>query len=431
MIKNIKKTLLILGGIFLAFSSNAQTTTNSPYSQFGLGNLVGPILPQNRGLGGIATGVRQIGLYSNVNPENPASYSAIRLTTFEIGMTNSISELSKSNQTESSYTASLGHIAFGIPVTKKSALSFGLLPYSNVGYNYRQKATIDTNNVDYVYSGDGGLSKAYVGYGFGLGKHISFGFNASYLFGKLSSKRSTEFPDDIVTFTNSRIDRSASISGFSFDYGAQFYTKLSKKINLTIGYSGSANSSIDGKYTTLATRYTINNSGDESTAIDTSYNQEGNKQKIKLPLNNAVGFSISNTNRWLFGADFKMGKWSDFSVGNVNQGLNDSYTVNVGGQITPDPTAVSNYFNLIDYRLGFRYDKSYININNTDITSKAITLGLGLPLPSNRSTFYKINIGAELGQRGTLDNGLVRERYANIYIGFTLNDQWFIKYKFD
>jgi hypothetical protein len=32
----------------------------------------------------------------------------------------------------------LSHIAFGIPVSKRSAISFGLMPYSELGYNYKQ-----------------------------------------------------------------------------------------------------------------------------------------------------------------------------------------------------------------------------------------------------------------------------------------------------
>jgi hypothetical protein len=36
-------------------------------------------------------------------------------------------------------------------------------------------------------------------------------------------------------------------------------------------------------------------------------------------------------------------------------------------------------------------------------------------------------LSAELGQRGTEKNNLVRDRYLNLHLGFTLNDKWFQK----
>lgn len=50
-------------------------------------------------------------------------------------------------------------------------------------------------------------------------------------------------------------------------------------------------------------------------------------------------------------------RWSDYREGSSNPGLNDSYGVAVGGQVTPDVNAISSYFKLMDYRLGFKYDR--------------------------------------------------------------------------
>ena len=140
----------------------------------------------------------------------------------------------------------------------------------------------------------------------------------------------------------------------------------------------------------------------------------------------------------MVGAEYTMSNWSTFSIGGVNQGLQDSKTYNIGAQITPNINALNNYWATIDYRIGFIYDQSYIIVNdpatntNTNIKSYAVTFGLGLPLrPSNdHNGFYKINFAAEVGRRGTLDNGLVKENYVNLHLGFTLNDAgWFRKYK--
>ena len=55
-------------------SAFAQSSTNSPYSQFGLGDLADEGVGFNKGMGGVGYGFRK---GNEVNPLNPASYSAI------------------------------------------------------------------------------------------------------------------------------------------------------------------------------------------------------------------------------------------------------------------------------------------------------------------------------------------------------------------
>ncbi|MGV3547112.1 MAG: hypothetical protein ACO1N4_08625, partial [Pedobacter sp.] len=87
----------------------------------------------------------------------------------------------------------------------------------------------------------------------------------------------------------------------------------------------------------------------------------------------------------------------------------------------------------VDYRLGFTYDKTYVRMNNEDVKQTAVTLGLGLPLQSGygRSTFYKMNVSAEIGSRGKITNSLIQERYVNFHLSFLLNDRWFQRFRFD
>ena len=207
---------------------------------------------------------------------------------------------------------------------------------------------------------------------------------------------------------------------------------MGNKLNLTVGYSGSLNNTIKDKSTVLITRTQPSLSDVENIATDTSYINEKGSRNINLPLKHNVGFTLAKSNKWLVGADFKYADWSDFQVRQGEQQLGKSYGVAIGGQFTPDPSSI-RYLNLVDYRIGFRYDKTQMNINGTDIKDMAITLGMGLPLPSTpySRAFSKINVSAELGQMGTLSNNLVRERYINFNIGFTLNDKWFSRRNYD
>jgi hypothetical protein len=150
-----------------------------------------------------------------------------------------------------------------------------------------------------------------------------------------------------------------------------------------------------------------------------------------LPLINRFGFAYQYDRHFLVGADYSIGNWSKLSIAGVNQGLQNTQSINIGGQITPNANSLHSYWAVMDYRLGVHLDKTYVAINNQDIKQEGLTFGLGLPLKASGGSFYKINIAGEFGQRGTLSNSLIKEKYFNVHLSFTLNDKWFQKYKFD
>jgi hypothetical protein len=439
MIKYTRFFITLLFAV-IAFAAHSQSTatSSSPYSRYGIGDIDPQLMPQNVGMGGIGVATNKISLFNNINVINPASYGAINYTTIDIGLYSNFLTLGQTgaaSQKNSNFR--LSHVAFAIPVSPRSALSFGLLPYSERGYNYKKSvkgmgttSPADTNVTDYTYSGDGGLSKAYIGYGFGIGKHLLLGGNVSYIFGTLKDITTTEIPNLAGTI-DSRSEESNAIGGINYDYGLQYSIDFSERRHLILGYSASAGTKINSQSSFIVSQYTKDASGNENVALDSVINRQDPKSKIKLPQINRFGISFQNDGKFLVGADYTMGQWSDLSVGGVSQGLQNSRTINVGGQYTPNSASLRNYLATIDYRLGGIYDETYMVINNTRIKRYAVTAGLGLPLRPNNGSFYKINISAEIGQRGSLVNGLVKENYVNIHLGFTLNDRWFQKYKFD
>ncbi|MBE5317533.1 hypothetical protein IM793_00055 [Pedobacter sp. MR2016-19] len=412
-------------------SAQAQVTTSSPYSRYGLGNIKGSLLPQFRAMGGISTAVSKVTGFNNINMQNPASYAGISLTTIDIGMSASVTSLTRNNLSESSFNSTFSHLAFAAPVTRRSALSFGILPYSDLGYNYRNTVKVDTTTLNQLYEGEGGLSKAYLGYGYRFGDHLRIGGNLEYIFGNLQTSRATEFSS--AGSYNAKLQTKNSVAGLSYSYGIQYDFTLGKKTIVTLGYSGSTSGKINSTLTSYATLYTRDQDGNESTAADTLNTVNNGKSNLTLPLTHNFGIAIQQNDKWLIGADFRMGKWSATSINNVNQGLQDSWGASLGGQWTPDAFSYNSYLKRIDYRIGVNYDKTYIKIGNQDIKQMGASLGFGFPLPTANggTAFYKINFTTELGQRGTLNNNLVKEQYINFHLGFTLNDTWFRKYRVD
>ena len=427
--KMVVRTTIAFLVLALSYNSNAQTTS-SPYSKFGLGELYGDQLPQFRGMG-ISTGVRSFDSYYNINVGNPASYSGIQLTTIDIGLYGNYGKMTRNDVSQTNANFNLSHLNFAIPTSLKSAFSFGLMPYSSVGYRFSSPSTIDTVSINNVYSGDGGISKVYLGYGMQFGKKLSVGFNANYLFGTLKNIQESQFPSSSGAL-NTKVEDNRVINGLNFDLGAQFNTEISDDVYLVIGYSSNLSGKMNVKESQVVYRaFGSSSSESESIPLDSISYKDGLKKDMTMPITHKVGISFSKSNNWLIGADAYTSNWSAYREGSYDAGLQDSYGIALGGQFTPDITS-TKYFNLVDYKLGVKYNKTNIRIDNKDVNEIGVSLGVGLPLPSNRrSSFYKVNFATEFVQRGASDISLVKENFINFRLGFTLNDRWFQRYKYD
>ncbi|MEO8760981.1 MAG: hypothetical protein ABI388_06890 [Bacteroidia bacterium] len=165
---NIKNNFFLVAfiGLFFPFSAQAQTSTSSPYSRYGIGSLEPAGLAASTAMGGCYTAFQNdtlIPLF--INPGNPASYSTNRITTFEIGgrasSTNFISDAGNVKKTNSGFN----YISLAVPIRKNMGLAAGLTPFSNVGYNATTSGNVDSiGQVNYNYQGTGGINKAFLGF---------------------------------------------------------------------------------------------------------------------------------------------------------------------------------------------------------------------------------------------------------------------------
>jgi hypothetical protein len=179
---------------------------------------------------------------------------------------------------------------------------------------------------------------------------------------------------------------------------------------------------------------------DNGAIIDTAFAQLNQSGKITLPLSLGTGFMYNKQNVWKerdilnIGIDYSMQDWSEFEAFEITDSLRSAYRISLGGQYLPDESIQADYFSRTYYRLGLKYHQTYLEINETALKEYGITFGLGLPMKPfglNRAPSY-INLGVELGQRGTAENNLIQEQFARILIGFTLNDNsWFRKRRYD
>ncbi|MCB0756315.1 MAG: hypothetical protein KDB98_12020, partial [Flavobacteriales bacterium] len=128
-------------------------------------------------------------------------------------------------------------------------------------------------------------------------------------------------------------------------------------------------------------------------------------------------------------------------VNGKNDSLTDAWRTAVGIEFRPSVPYTArgfwSYFGKMQYRIGGYYSMTQYQVNGTQLPDYGITLGFGFPLRRNRlpgnNQFIQsmINFAVEWGQRGTTDRSLLLENYWNFKLGFTLNDKWFIKRKYD
>jgi len=423
----IATALLLLPSVLKAQDKNS-ASTSSPYSRFGIGTINGNSLGRSEAMGGIGIGTR----YGfQINTGNPASYTAIDSMTFlmEFGISSKSTKYETADKKNGANDVNFNYLAFSMPIKKWWAASFGLMPLSEKGYNI---VSVDNNTNGYsstTISGTGSLSKAFVGNAFKIGKNLSIGVNAWYLFGTLSDSYYLNFPYDAATY-DYLLEKKMTVHNFGLSTGLQYTWKTKNKNEWTFGAVFEPKQDMSSKYVVHEERVLFRGSTTNTPIVDTLSHSEGNKG-LTLPLSYGAGFSYSYKNRIVVGADVYHQKWNDVSfLGNSAQlqNMTNSTRYSSGIEITPDAFSIRSYWSRIQYRAGCFYENSYITINGQQINGYGVTFGLGLPFSRALSS---LNISAELGRLGTTDNNLIRESYAKFTLHLLLHDRWFIKRKFD
>ena len=159
MSKVYKFSFLIVLLIFVE-SISAQQNTSSPYSRFGLGDLTNQFSPVFNSLGGGGYAIYNENI---INPYSPASYSAFSPNSFifSTGLNHNVLNIQSLSDEQTVNNVSLSHIVFAFPLSKRIGTSFGVIPFSNIGYTLESRD--QQYEADMLYSGDGGLSKVYLG----------------------------------------------------------------------------------------------------------------------------------------------------------------------------------------------------------------------------------------------------------------------------
>ena len=446
-IRHWSLTFLLVASTLLVFGQDP--TDNSPYSRYGVGDLVSTDFGALNALGGISSAYYN---RNSLNISNPASLGFIQSTAFEVGLYSDFSWLEAASGDGFAIDGNLTHIALGFPIKnpinklteiKKSKFNwgtaFGLLPYSRVGYSIETQEVIpNIDTVFYEYNGSGGLYQLFLSNGVSY-KNTAVGFTAGYLFGNIAQERVAVFPDVDNAFSNILTNKT-NHKGFIYNIGVQHEfilgaknekedasSALSRrnKTRLIIGATANNTMEVAGSSRSLNRRYST------FYGFDTIVSDIDNDGSITLPLEYSLGFTLSKDNKWLVGVDYSAARWSEYNSPFQSDTLANTFRIGFGAEYVPDANAYNKYLKRVAYRIGGFYELDPRIIDGEQLATFGLNAGFGFPitLPKKGTVAYS-NISFEYGRLGY--NTAIGETYLKVKAAFTLNDNsWFYKRKFD
>ncbi|MBW8242143.1 hypothetical protein K1F50_04980 [Muricauda oceani] len=414
------KKILIAFLCVVAHGVFAQNGTISPYSYFGIGD--------HRDNGAVDTqmmgGVSMYGDSIHINLSNPAAYSKLRLTAYTAGISHKEYRLKSWDEQQNASVTNLDYLSIGFPLARNVGFGFGLMPFSSVGYSLT--STSANGEITNVFEGEGGLNRVYASIGFEPIKNLSLGVTANFNFGNLEYQRVQSVEGvQFGTLDN----RESSVNGYDFNYALNYTPTIKDKYTLYTSVLINTQGNLVSKNNQTLGSFSLSN-GNNVEVVDVDLDASNLRNtELKIPTRTTMGLGFGENKKWFLGAEYSFQKMSDFEntfLGLDNVDYSDASTYALGGYWIPDYRALTGYLNRITYRAGLRYDVTGMVVNNKEINNFGITFGLGLPLGAD---FSNLNVGFELGRRGTTDANLIEESYFKINLGLSLNARWFVKTK--
>lgn len=422
--------------LVMAQAASAQSGTNSPYSQFGLGEWADQSSGFNRGMNGLGIAFRE---GNQINSLNPASYSALDSITFlfDAGMSAQLTQFKDGSMSKNAKTANFEYVVAGFRLARHLGVSFGLLPMTNVGYNYSATHSVDGSTTHTTsYTGSGGLHQVLLGVGWEPLRGFSIGVNGGYVYGSLTRTVNNIFSNAAANTLT--LNTNAEVRSYRFSGGVQYKAQLSKKDDLTLGVTYGLGHNIGGNPTLSIISY-----NPQTAVSDTASFPRSGSYHLSLPTEWGVGLSYGRGNTIRVGADWQLQQWAKVAHPVYTAGAatpeqtwsmrHDYYTnrqkFTLGGMYSPDRHGQS-MLKRMQYRMGVSYATSYYRVEGQEGPREwSASVGVGIPIVNKYNNRSMLNISGQWVNRSA--TGLVSENIFRINIGLTFNESWFAKIKVD
>jgi len=352
----------------------------------------------------------------------------------------------------------INNLSLSFPIKRGEwSLNIGLVPFTSVGYDVNVFEESEAGLYLANYFGDGGISQGYIGTGINIYQRvdtadnltaIAVGGQMNYNFGTITNSRSLSFVEDFnaLGFQDSE---SILIRDANFEIGIHGQTNIKKKtvsnpsyIKLLFGAVYTFGNDINAEQNRYAYNFRLFPNG-AFRAQDTLIAAVREKGTIYLPSALTIGTTLDLVSRkrmrLRWSVDYSTQRWEDYEVnfdgGVLRADFNNSQRVSTGLELTPSLGSTS-YLQTVQYRLGFKYIQTNLNLRDRNIEDIGMSFGMTLPLHFRRGlTKSSFHMGAEYGEYGTTQDGLIQETYIRIMAGFSFTphfrNRWFVQPKYD
>ena len=416
------KKIFVVVALLAVTAGFAQDASVSPYSYFGTGDLRFKGMVENRLMGGLSVYADSI----HMNIKNPAALSKLRLTNFTAAGSVRYLSLETENAKENAGQSNFDYFSLGFPLARRLAVQFGVMPFTTADYNL-QNLNEEVSPAELTqYIGKGGVNKVFLSAGWGLTRNFSIGATANYNFGSID--RSALFRIGDVQY-GTRERTVSDYSGWDYNFALHYQGKISENLELQTAFTFAPEAALNSDNFTEISTIFVNSAGREATVERNEVDLDASglaTTRVNKPYSYTAALGIGKPFSWFIGGQYEFTQSSAFemefpttTVGNYE----DGNRMSVGGFWIPDYASLTSYWKRATYRLGVKTEETGLIVNGNSLKDFGMTLGVGLPVGG----FSNANFGVELGQRGELSNGGVKENYVNVYISLSLNDRWFVK----
>lgn len=437
MIRKIEKLIILAVFLVVSICVSAQDGTYgaySPYSVYGIGDISkeGTAYNKTKGGTGIATRNRKF-----INYLNPAAVTARDSLSFmaDFGLVQNNTVFKQGDLKSGHNTFNIYDFVLSFPIYRSSAFMVGITPYSDVGYDFSSVETDpniigNTGNITYDSYGNGSVYQAFFGAGVTLWKKLSLGAEAIYYFGNLDKITRMDYADQSYRSLNSGSE--LTVRGVTGKFGLQYEQKLGGDVSMTIGATYRMGTGMKGYSTNF--RYATQSSVTDSLrhTVDTL-----GARGMRFGDEIGVGIAVSGGEKWSAEFNYLRSDWRksgfDSAPGFAVSGESVfsstvSQSFRAGFEIVPNRNDIRSYLKRCSYRVGAYYDQAYYKLDGNNVNSIGVTFGMTLPVFQWHNG---ITIGADIGQKSSNRNNMIRERYATFFIGFNIHDLWFRRFQYN
>ncbi|MDC8101254.1 hypothetical protein [Chryseobacterium rhizosphaerae] len=420
------KKIFVVSFISAGYFLNAQSLGNSPYATYGIGDVKYDNTIETTSMGGISTAFIS-DFTSSFNFANPANNANFELTSIRLEATNE-NNYFKSNYNDmksTKHSTYLSNIALAFPLSPKVKMGLSYQPYSSKSYDILSTETRDGIAYNNRFKGSGTLNTAQVAVSYKIDQQFSVGARANLYFGDLYDLN--EFGTSTSEYVNG-YETKNKVRNFNFTLGTSYQTlntRTDKK--LTIGATATF-----GNTSNMTTEYinsTYRFADQAGTKTDEkTIEQKNTSSKNLLPLQASLGVGYGSENHWFFSGQIDYKKGEDVSYFGKTFDFQDTYRISAGGWYLPNYNNFRNYFSRVIYRYGAFYERGNLKLEGNSINKFGISAGVMLPFKTSSITRMSgLEIGVEIGKRGTLNDNLINQNFINFRIGFNFADKWFRK----